>query len=216
MKCNKYNTKSGKEIRLWQGDCMELMDKDKEWDLAIVDPPYGIGFDGRKESICKDNNHNKKAYKQKDWDKKPNKEYFNNLFDVSENQIIFGGNYFTKYLPDSMGWVVWDKQQRIKGSDGELIFTSYDRALRIYEKNRGFLAFENPIHPTQKLIALYRWLLQNYAEEDTILDTHGGSMSLAIACYIEDYELDIIELDEDYYNDAVERFEQHISQQTLF
>ena len=209
-----YNGRS--LIRMYLGDCMDLM-KTGTWDLAIVDPPYGIGMDGRKESICKNSNHNKKAYKQKNWDKRPSHKYFDKLFKVSNNQIIWGANYFTEYLPPSMGWIVWNKEQRIKSSDGEIAFSSFDKGLRIFDKNRGFLAFENPIHPTQKLITLYKWLLKNYAKEgDTILDTHGGSMSIAIACWDLGFDLDICELDTDYFNDAVKRFENHVAQTQLF
>lgn len=222
MKCNKYKTKSGKEIRLWQGDCMELMQKDKQWDLAIVDPPYGIGVNSHNNSKRGKLGQN---HKHINWDNnKPESSYFNRLLNKSSNQIIWGANHFIESLSiNSSCWVVWDKRTKSNNADCELAWTSFETAVKKYEylwegywqgnmKNK-----QKRIHPTEKPIQLYRWLLTNYAEEgDTILDTHGGSMSLAISCYIEDYELDIIELDEDYYNDAVQRFEEHISQQVLF
>lgn len=213
-----YETKSGKPIRLWQGDCMELMDQEKEWDLAIVDPPYGIGIDGQKEDV-NNGQQIRKAHEFKGWDDGvPNSSYFEKLYNMTSNQILWGANYYPQFLSASKGWIVWYKGQKgLTMSDAEMAYSTFKEPTRVVDIHRTYLWQESPIHPTQKPVKLYRWLLSNYAEEnDTILDTHGGSMSLAIACYIEDYELDIIELDEDYYNDAVNRFEQHISQKTLF
>jgi site-specific DNA-methyltransferase (adenine-specific) len=202
---------------MYNCDCMELLNSGNNWDLAIVDPPYGIGFDGQKESTSKHGGRRAKRFKGWD-DNIPNEDYFKTLFTVSKNQIIWGANYFTKYLPSSMGWVFWDKGQRICNSDGELAFTSFERALRVYEVNRCFITQNGDTeHPTQKPVKLYKWILTNYAKEgDTILDTHGGSMSIAIACWDLGFDLDICELDTDYFNDAVKRFENHISQTQLF
>jgi site-specific DNA-methyltransferase (adenine-specific) len=221
MKVNEYETKSGKPIRLFNGDCMEFMNglEEDAYDLAIVDPPYGIGRSGQKESINKNPKHNRKHFEDKGWDNEaPNAKYFTELFSISDNQILWGANYYPQMLSESKGWVVWDKgQYGLTMSDCELAYSSFKEPTRIYKKNRAVFIDQGTIHPTEKPIHLYRWLLKNYAEQDdTILDTHGGSMSLAIACYIEDFELDIIELDEDYYSDAVQRFENHISQKTLF
>lgn len=234
MKVNEYKTKTGKPIRLWQGDCMELMEGKPEnhWDLSIVDPPYGIDA-GKNESYTY---ATFTKYESKDWDHDtPNDKYFKNLLDISCNQIIWGGNYFADMLPVSNKWIVWDKMipKNLSFSNHELAWTSFNSAMNTMYKQSSSYANGGDskntanrredrkrlgrIHPTQKPVKLYRWLLQNYATEgDTILDTHGGSFSLAIACYIEDFELDIIELDEDYYSDAVKRFENHISQKTLF
>jgi len=218
MKCNEYETKSGKPIRLWQGDCMELMEQDKQWDLAICDPPYGINAGNM--TMGKGSGNDLGTNKLGDWDKNiPDSDYFTNLKNISNNQIIWGGNYFLQYLGKSRGPIIWNKlDYNSDFADGEMAWSSCDKNLKIIDRSRAANGEHlNKIHSTQKPVYLYRWLLQNYAEEnDTILDTHGGSMSLAIACYIEDFELDIIELDEDYYNDAVERFENHISQKTLF
>lgn len=144
---------------------------DKYFDLAIVDPPYGINRDGSRESTSK--HGGRKRYEFKGWDKTaPTVDYFNELFRVSKDQIIWGANYFTKYLPESMGWIFWDKGQRICNSDGELAYTSFQKALRVVEYNRVQLLIEGTIHPTQKPVKLYKWLLKNYAkEEDNILDT---------------------------------------------
>lgn len=199
-------------------DCMEFMRSlpDEAYDLAIVDPPYGIGRDGAQKTTSK--HGGRKAHSFKGWDNcAPDKEYFYQLFRVSVNQIIWGANYFTPYLPPKMGWIFWDKGQRICNSDGELAFSSFDRALRVAEYNRVELLKEGTIHPTQKPAVLYRWLLTNYAKQgNKILDTHGGSGSIAIACHDLKFDLDICELDKDYFEAMQKRFNNHISQLTIF
>jgi site-specific DNA-methyltransferase (adenine-specific) len=208
-----------KNMKITNEDNMELMARypDKHFELAIVDPPYGIGFDGQKKSTS--THGGRKAYEFKGWDSNtPNKRYFNELFRVSKNQIIWGGNYFCEFLPSSMGWIMWDKGQRICNSDGELAFSSFNRALRIYELNRGYISKHGgAIHPTQKPVKLYEWLLMNYAKEgDKILDTHLGSGSIAIACHNLKYDLTACELDKEYFDKAMGRIEQHKRQLTLF
>lgn len=202
-------------INIYHGDCMEFM-KDKpakSYDLAICDPPYGI--------------------KIADWDNvsdRPTNEYFNYIFNYSNNQIIWGGNYFD--LPKTQSWICWDKtykyNQKLNIAEFELAWCSLDIKAKFirYTYCGNFYGFESPsadynkpknIHPTQKPVALYKWLLTNYAKAgDKILDTHGGSMSIAIACWDLGFDLDIIELDKDYYDKAVERFERHINQKQLF
>jgi site-specific DNA-methyltransferase (adenine-specific) len=199
---------------------MELMAEypDKYFDLAIVDPPYGIKRDGSKNSIPQNGKSiGRKAHAFKGWDDKiPDKQYFTELFRVSKNQIIWGGNYFTQMLPGSMGWIFWDKGQRILQSDGELAFSSFSRALRVITINRAQLLFEGSIHPTQKPVKLYKWLLKNYAKPgDKILDTHGGSMSIAIACHDLGFDLTLCELDKDYYEAGVKRYNNHAAQLQL-
>ena len=210
------NNKQGYKtmINLYNQDCMEAMAslKDNEFDLAIVDPPYGIGIDGQKESNCKNPKHNRKYFEHKGWDSKPPpKEYFEELFRVSKNQIIWGANYYPHYLFSSKGWIVWDKGQKgLTMSDCELAFSSFNRATRIFVCNRGALAQEGTIHPTQKPIKLYMWLLSKYATKGMkILDTHLGSGSSAIACDTLGYEFHGYELDEEYYLGAKKRLEQH-------
>ena len=207
------------KTRSFNMDCIKFMQTlpDKIYDLAIVDPPYGIGVDGQRKTTSKHGGRRKKVFKG--WDNKtPNKDYWNELFRVSKNQIVWGANYFTEYLPPSMGWVFWDKGQRICNSDGELAFTSFKKALRVYELNRVFITQHGDTeHPTQKPVKLYEWLLINYGKEgDKILDTHGGSQSSRIACYNLGFELDIIELDKDYFEAGNKRFDQHKKQLTLF
>lgn len=210
------------KINIYHGDSLKAMQsmEDKRYGLAICDPEYGIGKDGNRKSTGK--HGGRKAHKLKDWDKKrPSKKYFDLLFKISCDQIIWGGNYFTKNLPASMGWIFWDKGQRIKNSDGELAFTSFDRALRVYEINRVQLQMEGEtFHPTTKPIKLYKWLLKNYGynkdgTKRTILDTHGGSFSIVLACIDMGFDIDIWEIDQDYYTDAVNRVKRHLAQQDL-
>jgi site-specific DNA-methyltransferase (adenine-specific) len=198
-------------------DNMELMAQfpDKHFDLAIIDPPYGIKRDG---AIATTSKHGgRKAHEFKGWDSNPpNAEYFNELRRVSKNQILWGANYFPQYLPPSMGWIFWDKGQRICNSDGELAFSSFDRALRVVEMNRVELLKDGTIHPTQKPVALYKWLLTNYAKQgDKILDTHLGSGSIAIACYYLGFDLTGCELDPDYFAAMQDRIKRETQQMTL-
>jgi len=200
---------------------MELMARyeDNYFDLAIVDPPYGIGIDGQKESK-KGKKSDRKYHKKKQWDNSiPNKDYFDELQRVSKNQIIWGANYFVEHLTKgTKGWVVWFKGQiGLTMSDCELAFSSFQRATRVVNINRVDLLKQNTIHPTEKPIRLYQWLLDNYAEKGhKILDTHLGSGSIAIACHNLGYDLTACELDKDYFNAAIKRIEQHKAQQRLF
>jgi len=210
---------STNKIQITNEDNMELMARypDNYFDLAIVDPPYGIGFDGSRKSTSK--HGGRKEYKFKGWDKKiPNEKYFNELFRISKNQIIWGANYFTKYLPSSMGWLFWDKGQRICNSDGELAYTSFQQALRVVEYNRCEIQkFGGAIHPTQKPVALYKWILNKCAKEnDKILDTHLGSGSIAIACHDYGFDLTACELDKEYFDLAMKRINNHMAQTKLF
>jgi site-specific DNA-methyltransferase (adenine-specific) len=199
-------------------DNMELMRSypDKHFDLAIVDPPYGIGKDG--QTATSGGHGGRKAHEHKGWDSKPPApEYFAELFRVSSAQIIWGANYYPQHLRPSMGWVFWDKGQRINQSDGELAFTSFERALRVVEMNRVELLKEGTIHPTQKPVKLYRWLLENYAKPgQRILDTHLGSGSIAIACHYFGAHLTACEIDRDYFTAASERIARETAQKTLF
>ena len=196
---------------------MELMSRyeDNHFDLAIVDPPYGIGISGQKEQK-KGKKSDRKYHKEKDWDNEiPNKEYFKQLFRVSKNQIIWGANYFVEHLnKGTKGWVVWDKAQYgLTMSDCELAYSSFQKPTRVYIKNRAVLISQNTIHPTEKPIKLYEWLLMNYAKEgDKILDTHLGSGSIAIACHNLGYDLTACELDKEYYEASMKRLNEHTSQ----
>ncbi len=199
---------------------MDLMaDKpDDYYDLAIVDPPYGIGESGGKDR------RGKSKHIKKNWDDNtPDESYFMLLKYKSKNQIIWGANYFVLNISNSMGWVCWDKKlDKSDYSDFELAYTSFDRAAKIFRfsKNGGSRtpgALADIIHPCQKPIELYRWLLKNYAKKgNKILDTHGGSMSIAMACHDMGYDLDLCELDRDYFKAGKKRYENHISQIRMF
>jgi len=207
-------------------DCMEAMAQmpDKAFDLAIVDPPYGIGEDGA-------SNHSRTKlatstkYTPKEWDKTPpNQAYFSELIRVSTHQIIWGANHFISRIPyDSSCWVVWDKQNGASDfADAELAWTSFDTAVRIFcFRWQGMLQGdmrrkEYRIHPTQKPIKLYEWLLKNYAKEGwRILDTHLGSGSSRIAADKMGFDFVGYELDTEYFEAQEKRFAQYKSQLTL-
>ena len=204
---------------------MALMSRypDKHFDLAIVDPPYGIGEDG-----ASNHSRNRLAsatqYAPKSWDKEPpSAEYFQELRRVSRHQIVWGANYYPQHFTASMGWIFWDKMASGDFSDGELAFSSFDRGLRKFTfswmgMRQGNMAEkEQRIHPTQKPVALYRWLLENYAKPgQRILDTHLGSGSHAIACHYFGAHLTASELDADYYSAAMARIQRETAQATLF
>jgi site-specific DNA-methyltransferase (adenine-specific) len=229
----KYENNIRCQIKIYQMDCKELLKQtpDKYYSLCIVDPPYGIGVNKGGFALAgggkfKGGNFNvsAKKYKGGEWDsKRPEKEYFQQLLRVSKNQIIWGGNYFADLLSSSNCWIVWDKDNgESYQSDCELAWTSFESAVRKFcfrwwgllqgdMKNK-----EERIHPTQKPVALYRWLLQNYAKKgDKILDTHLGSMSSVIACYDEKFDITGAELDPDYFKAGMERVNKHTSQVRL-
>jgi site-specific DNA-methyltransferase (adenine-specific) len=209
-------------IQFFNTDCVEFMKTkpDNYYDLAIVDPPYGIGEANEKRMQSR--HHSQKKYKGGDWDKEaPSPEYFKELIRVSKNQIVWGANHFISRMPiDSSCWIIWDKDQYGDFADGELAWTSFKTAVRKFKWTWNGFRKQQPeerIHPTQKPIALYRWLLQKYAKQgDKILDTHGGSMSSAIACDMEGFDLDICEIDLDYFEAGKKRFATHKQQTTLF
>ena len=210
------------KIEITNEDNMKLMARypDNYFELAIVDPPYGIGISGQKETK-KGKKSDRKYHKEKNWDNEiPKKKYFQELFRVSKNQILWGANYLVKHLTEGhKGWIVWDKAQHgLTMSDCELAYSSFDTPTRIFTQNRVILLQEgNTIHPTQKPIALYKWLLDKYAKEgDKILDTHIGSMSIAIACHDYGFDLTACEKDKDYFNDGIKRVKNHVAQQKLF
>lgn len=213
MKIAEFCAEQFDTITLLHGDCMDYMQQlpNKAFDLAIVDPPYGLPKDavhGRGKLKGRVLNKNAKEFAL--WDIKPTIEYFNELFRVSKNQIIWGGNYFA--LPPTRGIICWDKVQPWKNfSQIEYAWTSFDTPAKLFR-------FDNrtggKIHPTQKPVKLYQWLLSTYANPgDKILDTHLGSGSSAIACSNMEFEMTGIEINLNYYESAKERLLIHKRQQ---
>jgi site-specific DNA-methyltransferase (adenine-specific) len=206
-------------IEITNEDNMLLMARypDNYFDLAIVDPPYGIGFDNKIRDT-----------KSKSWDVSiPNDEYFEDVIRVSKNQIIWGGNYFPYLWKNGCkSFIFWDKDPSVETySDGELAWSSFDiPAKRFYWAWNGLAngikgrnKTDKTIHPTQKPVELYKWILDKYAKEgNKILDTHLGSGSIAIACHDYGFDLVACELDKEYYDKAIQRIQNHVSQQKLF
>jgi len=201
---------------------MELMKRypDNYFDLAICDPPYGIDLanmnmgTGKTKKASKAKN---RKWKSKDWDNEtPTKEYFEELFRVSKNQIIWGGNYFD--LPPCKKFIMWDKEipDGLSFSDCEMAWTSFSGANKIFR----YSAYKNKsekFHPTQKPPQLYKYCLDKYAKQgNKILDTHLGSGSIAIACHDYGFDLTACELDKEYFDKAMERINNHMAQTKLF
>jgi len=224
-------------------DCRDMMKEypDNHFELAIVDPPYGIGESGKSNNSrgsvqnCKKwiGSRNTKGvgipstqFTPKEWDNSsPELIYFDELKRVSKKQIIWGANHFISKIPfDSSCWIVWDKNNGLSDfADCELAWTSFNTAVRKFKYTwNGMLQGniknkEKRIHPTQKPVALYKWLLSNYAKEgDKIIDTHAGSCSIAIACHYMGFNLTACELDPDYYKAACERIDRETRQKSLF
>jgi len=223
------------EINFYNVDCMDFMKTkpDNCYDLVIADPEYGINQGG-------DKNHTRgklvksKKYHSFNDNKSPEKIYFDELIRISKNQIIWGANHFISKIPyDSSCWIVWNKVNGANDfADCELAWTSFKTAVRKIDFMwHGFMQGsdykgnmqgnkklnEIRIHPTQKPVKLYQWILSNYAEKGMkILDTHGGSFSNAIACDLEGFDLDICEIDKEYFDAGVNRFEWHKKQLRLF
>lgn len=193
------------------------------YDLAIVDPPYGIDV-AKNGKVGGNNCGTVKDYGAKTWDKnRPTHEYFVELYRISKHQIIWGGNYFINELMPTSCFIVWDKDNSGNFADCELAWTSFNTSIRKFKWTWNGMLQQNMknkqkrIHPTEKPIELYRWILQNYAKPGMkLLDTHGGSMSIAIAADIEGFDLDICEIDKEYFDNGVKRFEWHKRQLKLF
>ena len=200
-------------IKAYNCDCMDLLKQttDNYYELSIVDPPYGLG----KSVVNSGGRFKKYQNKNGNWDMEiPTNEYFKELFRISKEQIIFGGNYFD--LPKNKCFIVWDKKQPqgISFAMAEYAWASFDKVAQIFSlRSQGQ---EQRFHPTQKPVKLYEWILMNYAKEgDKIVDTHRGSASLDIACHNLGFDLVTCELDTDYFNDGNKRLKQHQQQQVI-
>jgi len=203
-------------ITLINEDCLQALRGygDNHFKIAIVDPPYGINAGKMTMGSGKH-----KFSKDKDWDSAiPSEEYFAELFRVSENQIVWGGNYFTEFLPPTPHWLVWDKKNpNLSFAEGELAWVRKGKNLRIFQHYSAQVEEGDKIHPTQKPVKLYRWILNNYTSEgDLILDTHLGSGSIAIACHQMKRNLIAYEIDAEYFQKACKRFEEQTRQTALW
>ena len=203
------------DIRIYNEDCLPALKKmqDNQFDLAICDPPYGIRINHNMGRRKNDKNSN---YKKVNWDNDiPNENYFKELFRVSKNQIIWGANYFN--MPPTKSFIIWRKphiSEQMSFSMCEYAYSSFDITAKIWS---GISNEKDRIHPTQKPVALYKWLLKNYAKEgDKILDTHLGSGSIAIACWDMGFDLTAYEIDKEYFDNACKRLENHKKQLQLF
>jgi site-specific DNA-methyltransferase (adenine-specific) len=223
------------KITITQEDNMLLMARypDNYFDLAIVDPPYGLGISnyetlGNKNIVAKNSFLKKpikpKLYKKSEWDNSiPNKEYFKELKRISKKQIIWGVNYFDGFGLNG-GRLFWDKQGTGNYSRGEIAYLSFVNRVEYFNyrwcgmlQEKMGQEKEERYHPTQKPVNLYKWLLDKYAKEnDKILDTHLGSGSIAIACHDYGFELTACELDKEYFDKAIQRINNHVAQQKLF
>lgn len=211
--------------RIINADCLDILRRlpDKCVDLLLTDPPYGIDYGGQlikgEEYKTQTNKHGWRNFGNGEWDKeRPSAEIFREMLRVSKNQIIWGGNYFADLLPASQGWFVWNKMQRnFSLADGELAWTSFDKALRIFDYSRGQANQDEKIHPTQKPLKLIEWCLaRGGVENDLVLDCFSGSGTTAVACHNLHRRFICIEKDPEYYRASCERLEQAQRQQTLF
>jgi len=189
--------------------------EDNHFDLAIVDPPYGINA-SKGVGL-----HSRKKFQKanKEWDNEtPNELYFNELFRISKNQIICGANYFNEYLPSTKSFICWVKNNPAPNfAQAEYLWTSFNINGKVYDSGKQIqhvIMWEGgSIHPTQKPVKLYEWLLMNYAKEgDKILDTHLGSGSIALACHNLGFDLTACELDKEYFDASQKRLKQHTAQ----
>lgn len=220
------------KTRVYNMDCMEALREtpDKFYDLAIVDPPYGINIGRHKTLGKRGKTYSTTKYKKSNWDTAiPDKEYFDQLFRVSKNQIIFGANYFTHFLPPSQGWFVYDKRmpENFTMAHAELAFTSFDRAIRMkfvkrsdmqntVSNNKEQAMANAKIHQCQKPVSLYDYILFTYAKPgDKLLDTHAGSQSSRISAYKGGFDMTLYEIDTDYFNDGCQRFERFKTQKII-
>ena len=203
-------------IDLRNCDCMEYLStcEDNAFELAIVDPPYGA------VELMHSGSGKRELSNEMRWDQRPQQAYFDEVRRVAQHQIVWGANYFINNLPRSSRWVCWDKGKLHNFPEFELAWMSFDKPSRMFRYHRVDAYINDidiKIHPTQKPVKLYEWLLINYAKKgDRILDTHLGSGSIALACHNLNYNLVGCELDEDYYKAACKRLKQHQAHQRMF
>tara|TARA_R110000787_G_scaffold259467_1_gene364766 strand:- start:88 stop:720 length:633 start_codon:yes stop_codon:yes gene_type:complete len=208
------------EINFYNKDNIEFMKTkpDNHFDLAIVDPPYGIERFKKPSGTTRFKSSKLMQEEGLTWDNKPSAEYWEELFRVSKNQIVWGANNFT--MPPSEYFCIWNKKQTVDNfATAEYAWVSMGlkKPAKMFDYGIHKHNHTTKIHPTQKPVPLYRWLLKIYAEQgQKILDTHGGSMSIAEACDMEGYDLDICEIDKTYFDNGVKAYNEYKKQLTLF
>lgn len=202
-------------VELWCGDCLEILPTLNRFDAVVTDPPYGIGRDGKPPSTSAHGGH--KGYAFKGWDSAaPGERVFEAIFAAAGCHIIWGANYFARHLPPSMGWLFWDKGQRIDQSDGELAFTNLKMALRAFTLNRAAIAHDGAVHPTQKPVELMKWCLGFLPEARTIVDPFMGSGTTGVAAVNLGRRFTGIEIDPGYFDIACRRIEAALRQPDIF
>ena len=200
---------------LYLGDCMNVMPMLERVDAVITDPPYGMQRDGKPQSTSAHGGH--KGYEFMGWDAQaPGAEVFELIIKSANLQIIWGANFYPQHLPPSMGWLFWDKGQRISQSDGELAYTNMQKALRVFTLNRASLAQDGAVHPTQKPLALMKWCIEQAGNPQTILDPFMGSGTTGVAAIQLGRKFIGIEREPKYFDIACQRIEQAAAQGQLF
>jgi len=200
---------------LYLGDCMDILPTLDKVDAVITDPPYGMQRDGKPQSTSAHGGH--KGYEFMGWDEQaPDAGVFHAVLSSADRQIIWGANFYPQHLPPSMGWLFWDKGQRISQSDGELAFTNMDKALRVFTLNRAALAQDGAVHPTQKPLALMKWCIDQAGNPETILDPFMGSGTTGVAAIQMGRKFIGIEREPKYFDIACKRIEQASKQVDMF
>lgn len=197
------------------GDCMDVLPTLPKVDAVITDPPYGMKRDGKPPSTSAHGGH--KGYEFMGWDQEPPiGDVFASIMSASDIQVIWGANFYPQHLPPSMGWLFWDKGQRISQSDGELAFTNMQKALRVFTLNRASIAQDGAVHPTQKPLALMKWCIEQAGNPETILDPFMGSGTTGVAAIQLGRKFIGIEREPKYFDIACQRIEQAVAQGQLF
>lgn len=196
-------------VTIYNADCRQVLPFLPRFDLLLTDPPYGMKRDGKPPSTSSHGGH--KGYAFLGWDNEPPSRYvFDMMFEASNEQIIWGANFFPQFVRGSMGWLFWDKGQRIDQSDGELAYSSRNAAFRVFELNRAAIAKDGAVHPTQKPAALMKWCLGMFPDAQTVLDPFAGSGTTGVACKLEGRKATLIEISEEYCEKAAKRLSQGV------
>lgn len=199
-------------VTIYNADCRQVLPFLPKFDLLLTDPPYGIGYGGKKNSVGGTEGRAKNGWRtwKTDWDDEaPPRWLIDMIQDAAKDAIVWGGNYYS--LPPSMGWLVWDKGQRdFSLADAELAWTSRDKAVRCFDYSRGEAARDGRVHPTQKPVALMRWCLSLVEDAKTVLDPFAGSGTTGVAAKLEGRKATLVEISEEYCEKAADRLRQGV------